>query len=87
MLKPRPKTVKPRASVPPKPPQQTPKNLADGGHAPAAKAEGSMDAICSAMLDHVLAFMAAKDAVRATVLQAFASAASADFGMAKKNCV
>ena len=43
-----------------------------------------MDAICSAMLDHVLAFMAAKDAVRATVLQAFASAASADFGMAKK---
>jgi hypothetical protein len=46
-----------------------------------------MDAICSAMLDHVLAFMAALDAVRATVLQAFASAASADFGMAKKNCV
>ena len=46
-----------------------------------------MDAICPAMLDHVLAFMAALDAVRATVLQAFASAASADFGMGKKNCV
>lgn len=41
MLKPRPTTVKPRASVPPKPPQQTPKNLADGAMLRQLKQKGA----------------------------------------------